>query len=60
MKRCGFCNDVLMKDSDTYTNGDTIECFVCGTKYKVKLEWKTDFDRNGMFRTELVPKLISL
>lgn len=58
MKRCEFCNDVLVKGpNEKHYNGEIIECFICGAQFKVTMEWKTIIDKNGMFETLTVPKL---
>ena len=58
MKRCTLCNDVLVKgNKEKHFEGEIIECFICGAKFKVTMEWKTIIDKNGMFETLTVPKL---
>lgn len=58
MKRCEFCNDVLIKGpNEKHYNGEIIECFVCGIKYKVIMEWKTVISENGMLETVMLPRL---
>lgn len=57
MKRCSLCNDLLIKNpKEDYYEGKIIECFICGTKYQVKMEWKT-FEKNGMKETVNLPRL---
>jgi hypothetical protein len=60
MKRCGMCNDILMKDGKDYKSDDVIECFVCGLRYKIITEWKTHIDKSGMFCTSQVHRLTLL
>jgi hypothetical protein len=60
MKRCGMCNDILMKDGKDYKTDDVIECFVCGLRYKIVSEWKTVINQNGMLEASLIPRLTLL
>lgn len=58
MKRCEFCNDVLVKGpNEKHYNGEIVECFICGTQFKVTMKWKTIINENGMLKTLMLPKL---
>ena len=58
MKRCSLCNDILMREkTEKHFDGEIIECFVCGIKYKIIMEWKTVVNENGMLETVMLPRL---
>ena len=58
MKRCNICNDRFVIDKLwSAEEGDIVECFVCGAKYKASIIWKTSFDSFGMFENRRSIKL---